>query len=149
MLNRYHPLALAALLGVGAFAMSVSGASAAAIPAVKQFAGGDVINGGNSLLVEVAYRCWSGRPCWDRHRHGNRYRYRYGRYNHYYGGYYYSNPWWLVSVPIVIGGSRYRGGGSSRHVAWCYDRYRSYNARTNTWVSYSGNVNQCISPYRY
>jgi hypothetical protein len=27
------------------------------------------------------------------------------------------------------------------------DRYRSYNPRTNTWVSYSGNVNQCNSPY--
>jgi hypothetical protein len=34
-------------------------------------------------------------------------------------------------------------------VAWCLNRYRSYNPRTNTWVSYSGRVRQCHSPYRY
>ncbi len=153
MLNKYHHLALAALLGIGAFAMPVTGASAAAIPAVKQMTVGD------DLRVDVRHRCghnrvcsgrWSGRwdgRRWDRHRHGNRYRYRRGNYVHFHGGYYYSNPWWLVSVPIIVGGSSYRGG--NRHVRWCFDHYRSYNPRNNTWVSYSGHVRQCISPYSY
>ena len=33
------------------------------------------------------------------------------------------------------------------HVRWCMERYRSYNARYNTWVSYDGDVRQCVSPY--
>jgi hypothetical protein len=35
----------------------------------------------------------------------------------------------------------------SDHVEWCRDRYRSYNVRTNTWVSYSGRVRECVSPF--
>ena len=90
---------------------------------------------------------------YDRPRHGmrcgswsNRCRYRHG-------GYYYENPWWLLpafGVGVAIGsagaGYGYDGYGS-RHVEWCLDRYRSYNPRYNTWVSYSGRVRQCISPY--
>lgn len=147
MRNKYRPLALAALLGAGAFVVSVSGASAAAIPAVKQ------MNGGDDLRVDVRHRCghnrfcgrWNGR--WDGR--GNRYRYRRGNHIHFYGGYYYSYPWWLVSAPIIVAGPRYYGRGSNRHVEWCLDRYRSYNPRTNTWLSYSGQVRQCISPYSY
>ncbi len=33
------------------------------------------------------------------------------------------------------------------HVNWCYNRYRSYQARSNTFVSYGGRVKQCYSPY--
>lgn len=33
------------------------------------------------------------------------------------------------------------------HVNWCYNRYRSYNARTDTYVSYGGRVRYCNSPY--
>ena len=40
-----------------------------------------------------------------------------------------------------------RRGYSSRHVRWCYNRYRSYQERSNTWVSNSGRVRQCRSPY--
>lgn len=77
------------------------------------------------------------------------------RYHH--GGYYYQNPWWLapaVGVGIGIGvagayDNGYSGGGGygRRHVEWCLDRYRSYDPRTNSWVSYSGRVYQCVSPY--
>ncbi len=154
MLNKYRPLALAALLGVGAFAVSVSGASAAAIPAVKQIAAGDVTNGGNPLLVDVAYRCRDGRRCWNGRWNGRwdgrhqRYRYRRNNFVFFYGGYYYDNPWWL-GAPVIVARPAYYGGWSRRHVAWCLDRYRSYNPRTNTWVSYSGEVRQCISPYSY
>ena len=77
------------------------------------------------------------------------------RYRH--GGYYYQNPWWLVGAGIAISGAyayndgyyggRAYGGYRNNHVSWCLNRYRSYNPRSNTWVSYSGYVRQCISPY--
>ncbi|MFN0264332.1 BA14K family protein [Tepidamorphus sp. 3E244] len=43
--------------------------------------------------------------------------------------------------------ARAHRGHGSRHVNWCHSRYRSYDARSNTWVSYSGDVRQCRSPY--
>ena len=33
------------------------------------------------------------------------------------------------------------------HVSWCYNRYRSYDAGSNTYVSYGGRVRNCRSPY--
>ncbi|AWC23403.1 Lectin-like protein BA14k precursor [Aminobacter sp. MSH1] len=41
----------------------------------------------------------------------------------------------------------YRGGLSSVHVRWCYDRYRSYRAWDNTFQPYNGPREQCWSPY--
>jgi hypothetical protein len=38
---------------------------------------------------------------------------------------------------------------SSRHVDWCYSRYKSYNVQRNSWVGYDGYVHQCISPFPY
>ncbi|MNW17119.1 Lectin-like protein BA14k precursor [compost metagenome] len=35
----------------------------------------------------------------------------------------------------------------SRHVQWCYDRYRSYRAYDNTYQPYGGPRRQCYSPY--
>ena len=152
MLNKCYPLALAALLGIGAFTVPVSSASAAAIPAVKQIAAADATNGNSALLLDVAYRCWNGRPCWNGRgcwngRYcGNRYRHRRNNFVFFYGGYYYDNPWWLG--PVVVARPVYYRGWGRRHVAWCLDHYRSYNPRNNTWVSYSGEVHQCMSPYR-
>lgn len=40
-----------------------------------------------------------------------------------------------------------RRGFSRRHINWCYRRYRSYQERSNSWVSNSGRVRQCRSPY--
>ena len=37
--------------------------------------------------------------------------------------------------------------GNSAHVAWCYDRYRSYRAWDNTFQPYNGPRRQCWSPY--
>ena len=113
------------------------------------------------------YRGYHGRPgYYHGNRHYNRYHHGY-RCNswsrncrHYYHGYWYQNPWWTypaVGIGIGLGAGAYyyddyyvpppRRAYGSRHVRWCMDRYRSYNARTNTWVAYSGRVNQCISPY--
>ncbi|AXS42548.1 BA14K family protein [Breoghania sp. L-A4] len=35
----------------------------------------------------------------------------------------------------------------NRHVAWCYDRYRSYRASDNTFQPYNGPRRPCRSPY--
>lgn len=37
---------------------------------------------------------------YDSGRHGPRYRKRTGGYRYYYGGYYYSKPWWAVNVGV-------------------------------------------------
>ena len=109
---------------------------------------------------------YNGRRYYGGHRH---YGYRHHRYNHYnnwgywnrrdygprcrtwtsycrnyYRGWYYANPWW--GMPMIGAGVVISGGGN-RHVAWCEGRYRSYNPRNNTWISNSGKVRQCISPY--
>jgi hypothetical protein len=138
-----HSLIALAAMGAGLIVFSATEASAVTItpqkPAIAAAAD-------NSLLVEV--RKHRDRR-WDRRRHGDRHHRRSNRYRHYYGGYYYENPWWLlpmIGAGIALGHRNYDGYGS-RHVEWCMNRYRSYNVRTNTWVSYSGRVNQCVSPY--
>lgn len=43
---------------------------------------------------------------------------------------------------------QYRANGLSRaHVAWCYDRYRSYRAWDNSFQPNYGPRRQCYSPY--
>jgi hypothetical protein len=66
----------------------------------------------------------------------------------YYNGWYYNSPWW--TVPVIGAGvvALTNGNGSgNRHKAWCAGRYKSYNAKTNTYVSSSGKLKQCNSPY--
>ncbi|TDH38162.1 BA14K family protein [Pseudohoeflea suaedae] len=42
----------------------------------------------------------------------------------------------------------YTGGGSSNaHVAWCLNRYRSYDIPSDTYMSHSGYRKYCNSPY--
>ena len=38
-------------------------------------------------------------------------------------------------------------GLNPAHVAWCKQRYRSYDADRNTYRPYSGGTRECISPY--
>jgi hypothetical protein len=38
-------------------------------------------------------------------------------------------------------------GGMNAHVAWCYDRYRSYRAYDNTYQPLRGPRRECRSPY--
>ena len=42
---------------------------------------------------------------------------------------------------------RYQQRLGSRHVRWCYNRYRSYRAWNNTFQPYHGPRRQCRSPY--
>jgi hypothetical protein len=37
--------------------------------------------------------------------------------------------------------------GSQAHVNWCFGRYRSYDAYSNTFQPYNGPRQQCYSPY--
>ncbi len=39
---------------------------------------------------------------YDRHRDGSRYSHRRNGYTHFYGGYWYASPWWVISVPRVV-----------------------------------------------
>lgn len=143
---------LGAALGFGTMAITSGGASAAALQPFQPLAQSQQ-NTGIDGVIKVAQgdRDRRMRDRWDRKRDGQRCSKRFGNCRHYYRGHYYETPWW--TLPLIIGGSiasqnYYDGGGyGSRHVEWCMDRYRSYNPRTNTWVSYSGNVNQCNSPY--
>ena len=41
----------------------------------------------------------------------------------------------------------YYGGGG--HVRWCFNHYRTYDPRSNTFRGYDGYLHQCRSPYRY
>jgi hypothetical protein len=37
---------------------------------------------------------------------------------------------------------------TNSHVRWCYDRYQSYDASSNTFQPYNGPRRECFSPYR-
>lgn len=135
-----HSLIALAAMGAGLIGFSAAGASAFPVqqPALETASA-------NSLLVDVKHQNWN----WKKH--GRRYHHRSHRYRHYHGGYWYENPWWvfpMIGAGIALSDrGRYYDGYGSRHVRWCLDRYRSYDVRTNTWVSYSGRVRQCFSPY--
>lgn len=148
MLHKIGLLAAGALLGFSA--MSYTGASAAGMPLSSPAATqSNVVDG--VILVAERRGDRRMRDRWDRKRDGKRCNSRFGNCRHFYRGHYYETPWW--TLPLIIGGgialnNSYDGDGyGDRHVEWCLDRYRSYNPRDNTWVSYSGNVNQCNSPY--
>jgi len=151
-------LAILALI-VGGF-IALSGQPASAFPVAPQT--GATPNASSPLVVDVKhgyhrggynrggyYRGYRGyyRPY---HRHGGYYGRRCAywasncRYR--YRGYYYPYRWWVpgVGVGVAVASSNYY----SKHKAWCANHYRSYNPRTNTWISKSGKVRKCVSPYR-
>lgn len=144
-------LLTALALGAGLWTAQAASAQTLGGPPQWPYAGPD-----DAMLVPVTHDNGMRHRGWNRDNDGPRCRYRRGDCRHYYRGYYYVNPWWLVP-PVVIGGSRYydedyyddqaTGSYGRRHVEWCLDRYRSYNPRTNTWISYSGEVRHCVSPY--
>jgi hypothetical protein len=135
-----HSLIALAAMGAGLIGFPASEASAftAQKPLLET-------NAASTLLVDVNHKHWR------KNHHGNRWHRRSHRYRHYHGGYWYENPWWVL--PMVGAGialshrDRYYDDYGSNHVEWCLNRYRSYNVRTNNWVSYSGRVHHCVSPY--
>jgi hypothetical protein len=137
----------ASLVALGVMGMGSAASQAAPVAPIQP-----VVSGSSDLLQEAStHRNRDRRQMrrsWNRNRDGQRCRYRSNRCRHYRGGYWYANPWWtlpLIGGSIILN-SQNRNLGS-RHIAWCSDRYRSYNRYNNTWVAYSGAVRQCNSPY--
>jgi hypothetical protein len=144
MFKKSHALALASLLGLSAFAIPSGSGSAAGLPYVQQ--NGGIVQSDNGLRQQVNHRYNMGyhnNGDWDNDHNW--------RYRHHRRGF---NNFGVFVSPLVIGGGYgyndgyYRRSGSA-HVEWCLNRYRSYNPADNTWVSYSGEVHYCRSPYRY
>ena len=88
--------------------------------------------------VKYKHRRWH----YNRYRHGHRYRARRAGYRHFYGGYWYANPWWTIQVqppiPYVY----------SPHVRWCIEHYNSYNVNTDKFFGFDGRYHRCRSPFR-
>lgn len=92
-------------------------------------------------------------------RRGNRYYYNGHRgYRERRRGYRQHNGLWFPPAAFIagaiIGGAianqppRARAVPRNRaHVAWCYDRYRSYREWDNTFQPYNGPRRECYSPY--
>lgn len=74
-------------------------------------------------------------------------------YHHARPGYRYHDGWWFPPAAFALGAIISGGmappvfSGGSRHVDWCYDRYRSYRHWDNTFQPYYGSRRQCISPF--
>jgi BA14K-like protein len=138
---------LSAIVALGVSFGSTAGAMATAVaPAI------DIVTPvQNNLLQEAKVNISIGiGQGYDRFRHGRRCNFRHDYCRNYYGGYYYQNPWWLlpgIGAGHIIQNNNGYQGYSSNHVRWCQDHYRSYNRRTNTWLSYGGQHRQCNSPY--
>ncbi len=93
-----------------------------------------------------------------RHKSRNRHRGRSGRRHHRgHGGHRHGYGPALIGG-LIIGGiiadQAYRvryydnyNSTSNAHLDWCYNRYRSYRDRDNTFQPYNGPRRQCISPY--
>jgi hypothetical protein len=75
------------------------------------------------------------------HKH-ERHRRRHKNFQHFYNGWWYEYPWWLYGAYA----SDYYGYYDA-HVEWCLRNYRSYNIRTNSYVTKKGKRRECISPY--
>jgi hypothetical protein len=159
MLNKYSTIVLGAMLGLSTLAFTGTGASAAAMLPLSPIASGEA-NAANEGIVQVNHKKkWQNKNfnnkcfyknggCYNKHRNKNR-RDRFDRS--------------YLFLPLVIGGGYggynyyddgyddygdYDGGGlNSRHIRYCLNKYQSYNLRNNTWVSFSGQVRQCRSPY--
>ena len=159
MLNKYSTLVLGAMLGLGTLAFTGASASAAAMLPLSSVSSDDAqgVNGG---IVQVDHKKKKGKKKKWKNRHFSRHcNYEFGGCGNFYPRYRYHAPY--LSVPLIIGGGYggyndyddyayddYDGGGlSSRHVRYCLNKYQSYNLRNNTWVSFSGRVRQCRSPY--
>lgn len=151
MVNKFSLLALGAMLGFGAMTLSGGSASAAALLPLSPLASGqeNIVNDG---IIQVAQGKKDRRMRfeWEFRRDGRRCSRRSDNCRHFYHGHYYETPWW--TLPLIVGGSiaanSYDNGDyGDAHVEWCLDRYRSYNPRTNTWLSYSGEIRECRSPY--
>jgi hypothetical protein len=140
----------AGLIGGAMLLSGTSPASAATLPSPALTAPGDT-----AMVEEVQRRRGDRVHRYDRSRHGPRYRTVRPGYRHYYGGYYYSSPWWHgpgfgfgITVPGFSFGLTAPGVGlPAAHVQWCMNRYRTYDPATDTYIPRVGQRARCSSPY--
>ncbi len=113
------------------------------------------------VTVRPHHSGYYGRPHYRHHRYSDRRHYRNRHYSRpYYGHnrrYHRRNNDAAIAAGIaglavgaIVAGSaanntRYRA--SSDHHAYCHSRYRSYDARSGTFVGYDGRRHYCRSPY--
>lgn len=150
-----HPIT-AGLLAVGLFAGMATPLAAGPMPTPQAVA--------PAAGVTLVRDSWAGDPPrnWRRHhrdwrrghwRHGDRHWRRHWRHNgwrhrhHYRGSGLYFGLGLVPSYNYYVAPRRHYRSGSSAHVRWCYDRYRSYRAWDNTFQPYNGPRRQCYSPY--
>jgi len=96
------------------------------------------------------------------YRHNNRGYYNGHRgYRHQRRGYRQQNGYWFppaaFALGAIIGGAlnnnnNYNGNvrpgyTNPQHVGWCYNKYRSYRERDNSFQPYQGGRRECRSPY--
>ena len=125
----------AMLFGVGALALTPATASPLG-SLNSHFESGST----NIEQVQMKKKRWQ----YNKWQHGDRKRKRDRHHRHYRDGFWYSSPFWF-SFTVPLAASRY--GSGSAHVEWCYDRYRSSDARTDTFMGYDGRRHYCNSPY--
>lgn len=158
MLKQISAVLLAALMALFGFAEggAIAFPTQAPPPALQSDAASpliiDVRHGGggyHGYHGRPAYRHGYYRPGWNNwnHRYYGR-RCGYYSYNcrYRYGNYWYPYQWWLpgVGVGIAIGAT---ANYNSKHKNWCANKYRSYNPKTNTYVTKNGVKKKCNSPY--
>ena len=104
---------------------------------------------GNADVVPVSRRCRGDDRCFGRHhvkrKHWRRHHRRHHRPSIYFN---FSVPSYHYYEPRYVPRRVYRSYGLSQaHIAWCYDRYRSYRHWDNSFQPYHGPRKQCWSPY--
>ncbi|AKI01732.1 BA14K-like protein [Hoeflea sp. IMCC20628] len=81
-------------------------------------------------------------------------------YRHQRRGYRQHNGYWFppaaFALGAIIGGALNNNGNNGyvrpgysnpQHVGWCYNKYRSYRERDNSFQPYQGGRRECRSPY--
>jgi hypothetical protein len=141
-----------AILAAAAMAVSTFGVST--VPASAQWFGFSAGGPGGSVSVNAGAPrrgFYSNNGAWF--------------YNGYQGqrqrraGWRYHNGWWFPPAAFIAGAiglgiansianSARNNSNWTAHVSWCSNRYRSYDANSNTFQPY-GNVprQECVSPY--
>ncbi len=92
----------------------------------------------DSLVQEVRHRKYRKYRNYHHHR-------GYRRHRHYHHDHY--NPWPAIIGGVIIGGIIANAAQWQAHQNWCYQRYRSYDGRSNTFQPYHGPRRYCRSPY--
>lgn len=158
-------LATAALIGLGGSMATASPAAAAMALSPQPLVGQNVMPA-NAGVQEVQYRPgryhrhrgWRGPRYSYRHRgwHGPRSGYRYRHHRRDRGraaaagiiGLGLGAMLGQALTPRTYYPRTYAYAGMpTAHVRWCQQRYRSYDVRTDTFLSYDGNRYRCNSPY--